>query len=53
MLESHLRAGRQDAEAGRSLEYGQSITDPCIGWEDTVDVLNELAAAVRTRRGVR
>jgi 3-deoxy-7-phosphoheptulonate synthase len=50
MLESHLRAGRQDAEAGRSLEYGQSITDACIGWEDTVGVLNELAAAVQQRR---
>ena len=35
---------------GKPLAYGQSITDPCIGWEDSLDVLNLLAEAVRKRR---
>jgi 3-deoxy-7-phosphoheptulonate synthase len=51
MLESFLVAGRQDLGAGDSLTYGQSITDPCIDWSHTVTALEELAAAVRTRRG--
>jgi 3-deoxy-7-phosphoheptulonate synthase len=50
MVESHLVAGRQDLVAGRKLVYGQSITDGCIGWEDTVRALDVLAAAVRERR---
>ena len=50
MLESHLIEGHQQQQAGRPLVYGQSITDACIGWEDTVEVLEELAAAVKTRR---
>jgi 3-deoxy-7-phosphoheptulonate synthase len=50
MVESHLVAGRQDLVAGRPLTYGQSITDPCIGWEDTVRILEGLAEAVRARR---
>lgn len=50
MVESHLVAGRQDLVAGKELVYGQSITDGCIGWEDTVGVLETLAAAVRQRR---
>jgi len=50
MVESHLVAGRQDLVAGKELVYGQSITDGCIGWEDTVRVLEALAAAVRQRR---
>ena len=50
MVESHLVAGRQDLEAGRPLVYGQSVTDGCIGWEDSVEVLETLAAAVRERR---
>ena len=50
MLESHLKAGRQDHEPGCVLEYGKSITDGCLGWEDTVPVLESLAAAVRSRR---
>ena len=49
MLESFLVAGRQDLDDGE-LTYGQSITDGCIGWETTVEVLDELAAAVRARR---
>ena len=50
MLESHLVEGNQKQQAGSELIYGQSITDACIGWEDTVAVLEELAAAVATRR---
>jgi 3-deoxy-7-phosphoheptulonate synthase len=50
MIESHLVAGRQDLVAGRALTYGQSITDGCIGWKDTVGILESLAVAVRERR---
>ncbi len=50
MIESHLVAGRQELVPGKQLVYGQSITDGCIGWEDTVRVLDLLAAAVRRRR---
>ena len=50
MIESHLKPGRQDLTPGKPLEYGQSVTDACIGWDDTVQVLDALAAAVRARR---
>jgi 3-deoxy-7-phosphoheptulonate synthase len=50
MIESHLIAGRQDLVPGQPLQYGVSITDPCIGWDMTVDVLKTLGDAVRTRR---
>jgi 3-deoxy-7-phosphoheptulonate synthase len=50
MLESFLLAGRQDLGAGE-LVYGQSITDACLDWESTRDVLDRLAASVRARRG--
>ena len=50
MVESHLNEGRQDLIEGRALAPGVSITDACIGWDDTVPVLRELAAAVRERR---
>jgi 3-deoxy-7-phosphoheptulonate synthase len=50
MIESHLVAGRQELTAGCELVYGQSITDGCLGWDDSVAVLQRLAAAVRTRR---
>ncbi len=50
MVESHLVAGRQDLVAGRPLTYGQSITDGCLGWEASVEVLDLLADAVRQRR---
>ncbi len=53
MVESHLVGGRQDLVAGKPLTYGQSITDPCLGWEDSVGVLDVLAGAVRERRVVR
>src|SRR6185437_3240507 len=49
MLESFLVAGRQDLGDGSDLRYGQSITDGCIAWETTVEVLQGLAASVRDR----
>jgi 3-deoxy-7-phosphoheptulonate synthase len=49
MIESFLVAGRQDLESGSELRYGQSITDGCISWETTVEVLEGLTAAVRDR----
>jgi 3-deoxy-7-phosphoheptulonate synthase len=50
MIESHLLGGRQDLVSGTPLVYGQSITDACIGWEESVPILDSLAAAVRHRR---
>ncbi len=50
MIESFLVAGRQDLGGPEPLVYGQSITDGCIGWETTVEVLDGLADAVRSRR---
>jgi 3-deoxy-7-phosphoheptulonate synthase len=50
MLESHLVAGRQDLQVGRPLVYGQSITDACLGWEDTIAALDTLAEGVAGRR---
>lgn len=48
LLESHLVEGRQDITQGRSsLVHGQSVTDACIGWDATLDVLEQLAQAVR------
>ena len=52
MIESHLVEGRQDVVPGKNLVYGQSITDACLGWEETKGVLASLAAAVRDRRQV-
>jgi 3-deoxy-7-phosphoheptulonate synthase len=49
MIESHLIGGRQDVAEGTPLRYGQSITDACLGWDDTVPVLERLARAVRNR----
>jgi 3-deoxy-7-phosphoheptulonate synthase len=50
MVESHLVAGRQDLVPGRELTYGQSVTDGCIDWDASVQVLEGLADAVRQRR---
>ena len=55
MIESHLVEGNQNGEGDvkrEDLVYGQSITDACIGWEDTEKVLRELATAVDARREV-
>ena len=50
MIESHLVEGRQDIVNGAAQTYGQSVTDACIGWEDSETVLRQLAQAVRERR---
>ena len=53
MAESHLNPGRQDLVPGKPLAYGVSVTDACIGWEDTAAMLETLARAVRERRLAR
>lgn len=50
MVESHLVGGRQDLVVGKELTYGQSVTDGCIDWDSSLQVLEGLAAAVRQRR---
>lgn len=50
MVESNLAPGRQDIVPGAPLAYGQSVTDECLGWGDTVELIRLLARAVRTRR---
>ncbi|WP_031437533.1 3-deoxy-7-phosphoheptulonate synthase [Methylobacter tundripaludum] len=52
MIESHLKAGSQKVVEGQPLVYGQSITDACLSWDDTVPLLRELAQAVQKRRTV-
>jgi 3-deoxy-7-phosphoheptulonate synthase len=55
MVESHLVAGSQKFSAGKDdparLAYGQSITDACLGWDDSREVLLVLSDAVKARRG--
>jgi 3-deoxy-7-phosphoheptulonate synthase len=50
MVESHLVEGRQELQPGKPLKFGQSITDACLGWEDSERLLETLAEAVRKRR---
>ncbi len=50
IVESNLREGRQDLQPGTPLTYGQSITDACVGWEDSLAVLEMLAERIRQRR---
>lgn len=50
MIESHLIEGNQSIGNGTQLTYGQSITDACINWQDTVSCLDQLASAVDARR---
>ena len=56
MIESHLVGGAQTFKAGvsavPSLTYGQSITDACLGWQESAACVQVLADAVRTRRGL-
>ena len=52
MIESHLKEGRQDIAPGTPLQHGVSVTDACISMEQTIPVLQQLASAVRTRRGL-
>ncbi len=47
MIESHLNEGNQKLAPGTKLEYGKSITDGCIGWDDTVGVLQKLADSIK------
>ncbi|WP_130834917.1 3-deoxy-7-phosphoheptulonate synthase [[Erwinia] mediterraneensis] len=49
MIESFLEEGNQKVVSGQPLVYGQSITDPCLGWEESARVLALLAEAVATR----
>ena len=51
MIESHLVEGNQSLESGEPLVYGKSVTDACIGWDDTDKVVRQLACAVEQRRG--
>jgi 3-deoxy-7-phosphoheptulonate synthase len=53
MIESHLVEGRQDLVPGKTLSFGQSITDACLGWDDSAKLLAALAEAVARRREVR
>lgn len=50
MLESNLKAGNQKEAPLDKLEYGKSITDACIAFDETAVILSDLAAAVKTRR---
>jgi 3-deoxy-7-phosphoheptulonate synthase len=50
MIESHLQPGRQDLVPGKELIYGMSITDACLGWDDSSDLLEVLADGVTQRR---
>jgi 3-deoxy-7-phosphoheptulonate synthase len=52
MIESHLKAGRQEVIDGQPLTYGQSITDGCLSWDETLPLLRKLAEAVQKRREV-
>ena len=55
MIESHIEAGAQKFTPGKddvsAIKYGQSITDACLGWSDSLQALEVLSAAVRTARG--
>jgi len=53
MLESNLVEGAQKLGSQKPLVHGQSITDACIGWDTTLELLREIAAAVRSRRADR
>jgi 3-deoxy-7-phosphoheptulonate synthase len=50
MIESHLIEGRQDIAEEHDMLFGQSITDACINWEDSVPLLRDLATSVQARR---
>ncbi|MEZ6140348.1 MAG: 3-deoxy-7-phosphoheptulonate synthase [Zavarzinella sp.] len=50
MVESHLVEGRQELTTKADLTYGQSITDECLGWDHSVQIIEQLALAVQLRR---
>ncbi|MGM0461694.1 MAG: 3-deoxy-7-phosphoheptulonate synthase, partial [Fibrobacterota bacterium] len=49
MIESHLVEGRQDLSGSTAPTFGQSITDACLGWDDTADLLHRLYTAAQSR----
>jgi 3-deoxy-7-phosphoheptulonate synthase len=49
MLESNLNPGKQTWQQGKALTHGVSITDACLGWEETESLLSELAEAITPR----
>ena len=53
MIESHLVEGRQDVIEGKDLVYGQSITDACLGWDETDPLIRELSKASARRRSIK
>jgi len=53
MVESNLVEGRQEIVAGKALKYGQSVTDACLGWDDSINLLDGLAEGVKKRRRAR
>ncbi len=53
MIESHLKSGSQSVVQGQELVYGQSITDACLSWNDTLPLLKTLAKAVQKRRSIK
>jgi len=53
MIESNLVAGSQKMVKGKPLTYGQSITDACIGWDETTELLKEFAHAVKSGRKLK
>lgn len=53
MIESNLVEGRQDLKPGKELTYGQSITDACVGWDDTLTLLDMLSEAIGAARTAR
>jgi 3-deoxy-7-phosphoheptulonate synthase len=50
MLESNLVSGRQDISSPESLVYGQSITDACIGWDETEELIDSLDKAIESNK---
>jgi len=53
MIESHLHAGNQKVVEGKALQHGVSITDACISWDDTVNLLEDFSKAVELRRKLK
>jgi 3-deoxy-7-phosphoheptulonate synthase len=50
MIESHLVEGRQEIGPRESMVYGQSVTDACLAWDDSAELLRALAGSVAARR---
>ena len=52
MIESNIYSGSQKCDCSEPLKYGVSVTDACVGWDDTLSILDTLAKGVRARRAV-